>query len=106
MKDKYKGWSGSFYEGNSDRPIIIKDGDKDRLVAMFRNIEDRDRVLACIDALNGVSNEALSSGVVGEMVELLRLIGTHVDRPFGGMFTNTEEDALKSILAKLEGNDG
>jgi hypothetical protein len=61
------------------------------------------RIVTCINVLEGISNEALESGVVGEMMELVRVIRDP---------KLTQDETMKValemgivILAKLKGNE-
>ena len=81
MKDKHTG--GKWLISSSTMIVT----DEARLIAnctplpiqeLFINMPEAmanaDRIAACVNALDGISNEALSSGVVGEMVELVKVI--------------------------------
>lgn len=43
-----------------------------RFLDLIPNKANADRIVACVNALEGISSEALESGVIGEMVEFVR----------------------------------
>ncbi|MCK5236174.1 MAG: hypothetical protein KAR06_04230 [Deltaproteobacteria bacterium] len=61
--------------------------------------------MAISEAYERGKREALESGVVGEMVEVMKLFKEYNDAECGVEWP-VFEPKIQSILAKLEGNDG
>lgn len=71
MKKLYKGelCGGmiSIREDNPGTPVTL-----DRTVAKTYTEEDADRTVACVNACEGISNEALEGGVIEKMIENIK----------------------------------
>ena len=59
--------------------------------------DDAERIVACVNALKGISNEALKENVIKETIEVLRDIGD-----VGDCDNIDTYRRLKRIVAKLE----
>jgi len=118
MKDKFdRRWNvwrslkGSHDEGKLN--IRNDDGDficsiePHNLLDGNKHIDHFDRIVACVNALNGIPNEALDDGVVGEMVEFVKKVNAYWEGNCQSDLEGEElYDGATAILAKLEGNDG
>ena len=63
------------------------------------------RIIACVNALDGISNEALDKGAVGEMVELLEYMLGIGEVGIADEFDQGSESVVykaEAILSKLE----
>lgn len=81
--------------------------DNDESIGWIKKKEDRERIVACVNACEGIGNEALEEGVVGEMLETLKTIIKRLDavREVEGLTIETFDAytiALK-VIAKAEG---
>lgn len=112
MKDKHTG--GKWLISSSTMIVT----DEARLIAnctplpiqeLFINMPEAmanaDRIAACVNALDGISNEALSSGVVGEMVEAVEVFKEFYDADVA-IEWDVFWPKIQSILSKLEANNG
>lgn len=84
----------------------MKDNEQGKKMDDYNTIQTHglERIVACVNACESIPTEALSDGVVGEMVEVIQII-------CDSNLTQDETmrrilERSKFILAKLEGNDG
>lgn len=126
MKDKHTETPWEVAEFHRDRLTILREypkngdevGTRATLIAETRPgravdgvsiLTDKDkanakRIVICVNALDGISNKALESGVVGEMVDVIKNIVAQFRKH--SWYPDDYEDLFDPILAKLEGNDG
>lgn len=109
MKDKHTGgkWAVRVYN-EKERCVDITVQGQEHICDLNPLRQDAvinaERIVACVNALNGISNESLSSGVVGEMVELLEQMRDY--SVIDTMHHEGEYNDLIAILSKLEADDG
>lgn len=113
MKDKEEGIDGNWYWFNE--PELSKDVyeyketnerlDGYELIGEFIKEEYAIRSARCVSACNGIPLTALSSGVVGEMVEVFELFKEFYDAEVG-IEWDVFWPKIQSILSKLEADNG
>lgn len=74
-----------------------------RFVEKGRGWRDARRIVACVDACEGIPTKALEAGVVREMVEALEALLPSIENAVGEIYYWPEYERAKAVLAKVRG---
>lgn len=100
---------GECHDGELGVPILRADTDHrtwGREVAHEERDANVERVVACVNACEGIPTEALDAGVVRELVEALEVLVGEIEWEIGEEKWGRDPDALpmaRAVLAKVRG---